>query len=135
MNTFGPDDKIWTLRREYLNALWAAEHKDIVEEKPQTMINHMLKKLIPQWLYLRMKDILNWQRNKNFHEEDYNRFVLEVAFLAKKIQSKQWVKFLFAQSERWDGDHKPRKTHHTKPARHTIKHLQRPKDMLRLYAW
>lgn len=85
MHILEAEDRIWTLRREYFIALRTAGYGDIIKDKPHIAINHILGKLKPQQLYLRMKDIINWRKDENFHKENLDRFVREIARLDKKI--------------------------------------------------
>lgn len=81
------EDRIWSLRRDYYNALRSAGYAHILETKPHIAINHILKKLKPPQLYRRMLDIMTWRKNENFHKENFDRFVREAAAQAEKIQT------------------------------------------------
>lgn len=81
------EDRIRSLGREYVNALRSSRYAHILETKPHIAINHILKRLKPPQLYRRMQDIIIWRKNDNFHEENFDRFIREVAVQAEKLQT------------------------------------------------
>lgn len=81
------EDRVWSLRRDYHHALRSAGFAHIIETKPHIAINHILRKLKPPQLYRRMLDIISWRKNENFHKDNFDRFVREVAIQAEKIQA------------------------------------------------
>lgn len=89
MNITDAEDRVWTLHREYCSALRKAGYGDLQDAKPHITIDHILKKLRPPQLYRRMRDIIAWRKNDNFHKENFSRFMQEVAKQAEKIQVEQ----------------------------------------------
>lgn len=83
------EDRVWSLRKNYCDALRSAAYGYIVPDKPQIVINHFHKKPKPPQVYRKMLDITNWKKDDNFHKENFDRFVLEVAVQAKMIQSER----------------------------------------------
>lgn len=71
MHIVEAEDKTWSLRRDYSNALQAACYEDIIYSKPHISINRILKKLKPHQLYLQMLDIMEWKKIENFHKRKF----------------------------------------------------------------
>lgn len=55
-----------------------------------------------------MLDIMNWKKNENFHKEDFNRFVREVAVQAEKIQTEHRgthaSEYSYNKGPKWKGN-------------------------------
>lgn len=70
MHVFEAEDRIWSLRTAYSQAVLAAAYGAIIQTKLQIAINHFLKRLKPfQFqLYRRMVDMITWRKNQNFHK-------------------------------------------------------------------
>lgn len=81
------EDRVWSLRKDYSNALRAAGYVEVIENKPHIAINHILRKLIPSQLHRRMLDIMSWRKNENSPTENSNRFLRKVVAQADKLQT------------------------------------------------
>lgn len=66
------EKRIWTLGRDYSNALQTTEYKNIVKEKSHIAISHILKNFKPQKLYLKVIDVMDWQRSRNVQKKHLN---------------------------------------------------------------
>lgn len=66
---------VWTVRREYGNALRSVGFGDLHIHKPHIPIDYFLRKLKPYALHRRMLDIVKWGKNESFDKEDLDRFV------------------------------------------------------------
>lgn len=89
MHICDPKDRVWSLPRTYSEALMAGGYGVVKESKPHIAIQHFYRRLKFVQLYHRMVDIMNWRVNENFHCEEFDLFVREVAFQARKIQSEE----------------------------------------------
>lgn len=84
-NVSESEGKIWRLRRENCNNQRSAAYANITESKPHIAIKNILKKPKPPQLNRRMLDIMTWRKNKNFHKENFDRFVREAAVHVRKV--------------------------------------------------
>lgn len=98
MQMIESNKRVWTLRRDYCNALRNAGYGDLHIKKPHLAINHILGKLKPHALYKRMNDLISWRKDENFHKENFDRFVREIATQAERIQSEQGVPSQFSNT-------------------------------------
>lgn len=69
-------------------------------------------------------EVINWHKNENFHKENFDSFVREVAHRPKRIQTKQRTVLDIAQSGRGECSHTPRTIRHAKRVHHVMKHEQ-----------
>lgn len=89
MNLVDAENRVWTLHREYCKPLTMAGNADLQVTKPHLAISYIAKKLNTQQLYKRMMNIIELQKNENFHMKNFHRFMGEVAGQAEKMQVEQ----------------------------------------------
>lgn len=89
MNIEDVENRVWSLIREYANALRVAEYVNIIEEKQEIAMNYVLRKLKPSRLYQRMLDIKTWTKNETFHIKNFNLFVRKVAKQTDELQTER----------------------------------------------
>lgn len=75
MHIEGTKNGVWSLRRDYANALREAGYVKIIKEKPYIAIKHILERHKPVWLYQNMLDIITRRKNKGFHKRNFDGFV------------------------------------------------------------
>lgn len=97
MHIVGAADGIWSLRRENCNALRAGRSGNIIETKLHIAISRAIQKLKPHQLCCITVDIMNWRKHGNFHNENFDRFVREVAAQANKTQTEQRMTAMYEQ--------------------------------------
>jgi len=83
------EDRVWTLHRKYLRVLQSAGFSDLPTTKPHIAIGHILKRVKPQTLRKRMKDIVLWRKDDKFDKKDFRAFMRELASQAKKLEDEQ----------------------------------------------
>lgn len=83
------EDRVWTLHRKYLQTLEGAGFSDLPKTKPHIAIAHILKRVKPNTLRVRMKNIVLWRKDDNFDKKDFGAFMRELASQAKKLENEQ----------------------------------------------
>lgn len=81
------EDRIWTLQRQYIAALESAGLAEIPESKPHISIEHILRRIKPQALKKRMKNIVQWKEDVQFDKKDFGGFMRELASQAKQLEN------------------------------------------------
>lgn len=84
MSIHDPQDRVWSLHMDYVQALRAGGYGYLPDAKPHIIGDHILSKLKPQSFRTRMKYIITCRKDERFHKKNFNIFMLEVAKQAKK---------------------------------------------------
>lgn len=81
-------DRVWSLHRDYVQALLLPGYDELPRSKLRIAIKHNLTRIRPRALQARMKNVMQWREDENFHR-DFSRSMLELASQAKCIQDEQ----------------------------------------------
>lgn len=119
------EDRVRTLHREYCNTLRNACYADVQVTKPHLAVKHIMEWLKLQKLYKRMKDIIVWKQDENFHTENFSQFMREFVIQAEKLQKEQ--KAIYALSKRSERMHTSYRRQPKRPM-HFVKRYAQTKE-------
>lgn len=85
MSILDRDDRVWSLRRDYVQALRAGRYGYLSNFKPYIASDHTISKLKFRSLSMRWRDIPTGRKDERFHRNDFNIFLREVTKLARKL--------------------------------------------------
>lgn len=68
------DSIIWGLSLKYRRALENAGLYDVLQNRPDAAIMHIMNRVSPKTLYRKMKELIAWKCNEGFHMNDYGTF-------------------------------------------------------------
>ena len=86
MRIGNPEKRVIKLSWDYRRALEVAGLPDLPTERPYVAIKHIMSKVKPSRLRKRMKKIIAWKKNENFHSKDYGEFVRALAKVAREVE-------------------------------------------------
>lgn len=80
------EDRIWSMYKLYKTVLRRAGMADLVERKPHICIRHLMHRVVPNELKVKLRRIIAWEKDENFDKKDVPGFVRRLADESRKLQ-------------------------------------------------
>lgn len=78
MHTEDAEDRIWSFHRDYTQALDVTGFGTLPKEKRHISIQHILDRVRPAKLKMRIDNITRWREDEHFDKVDFGRFLREL---------------------------------------------------------
>lgn len=102
INVLKAGDRIWSLHWDSTQALKANRYEFLPTTKPHLEMAHTMSKVKPPPLKARMLDSVYWRKGQNFHKQNFQAFMRELAEQARKFQDERLIQSCWTASDTGD---------------------------------